>query len=73
MPYISSIERRAEARGRQEGLEKGRLNALSSLLEYRFGPLPAWAREQLSKATTTLLDSWTPRVLDAPKLEDVFR
>lgn len=77
MPYVSAFEKRAEARGEargeETGLEKGLRQALGSLLELRFGPLPSWAAEQLGKASATLLNAWTPRVLDARKLEDVFR
>ena len=73
MPYVSSFEKRAEARGQERGLEMGRRQALESLLELRFGPLPLWAAEQLGKASTAVLNAWMPRVLDAPKLEDVFR
>ena len=69
MPYVSAFEKRAEARGEQVG----RLKQLRILLEHRFGPLPGWAAERLGAASTSLLDAWTPRVLDAPKLEDVFR
>jgi hypothetical protein len=81
MPYVSSFEKRAldrgeaigEARGEERGLEKGLRQSLESLLELRFGPLPSWAVEQLGKAPTAVLSAWMPRVLDAPKLEDVFR
>ncbi len=59
--------------GLEQGLDKGRRKLLGAQLEHRFGPLPTWAREQLNKATASLLDAWTFRVLDAPKLEDVFR
>jgi len=73
MPYVSSIERRAEARGEVRGEARGQRRLLKTLLEKRFGPLPSWATEELGKAAPSLLDSWAPRVLDSPKLEDVFR
>lgn len=81
MPYITSIERRALERGRTEGLERGRsegesqgrLQQLRRLLEHRFGPLPEWTAEPLGKATSGLLDDWAVRVLDAKRVEDVFR
>jgi hypothetical protein len=68
MPYVSSIERKAEARG----IERGRIDQLRRLLEHRFGPLPIWATAELGKADSTQIDTWTFRVLDAAKLEDVF-
>ena len=81
MPYLTSIERRALERGRNEGLERGRsegreqgrLQQLRLLLEHRFGPLPEWTAEPLGKATPSLLDDWALRVLDAQRVEDVFR
>ena len=76
MPYITSIERRAEARGEArgitQGIERGRIELLKRQLEHRFGPLPTWALDQLGKAPTTQVDAWTFRVLDSKKLEDVF-
>ena len=92
MPYITSIERRAEARGeargiergiaqgiergiergREQGLQEGRIEQLRRLLEHRFGPLPVWALDRLGKAPSTQVDTWTFRVLDSAKLEDVF-
>jgi hypothetical protein len=40
MPYVSAFEKRAEARGKEMGLRQ----ALGSLLELRFGPLPLVGR-----------------------------
>jgi len=81
MPYLSSIERRALQKGieqgRTEGLEKGRSQGrtqqLRKQLEHRFGPLPEWTVERLGKASPSLLDDWAVRLLDASKVEDVFR
>jgi len=64
-------------KGRSEGLEKGRsqgrLQQLRKLLEHRFGALPEWTVERLGKASPSLLDDWAVRLLDASKVEDVFR
>jgi hypothetical protein len=76
MPYLSSIERRALQKGIEQGLEQGRdqgrLQQLRKLLEHRFGPLPEWTLERLGNATSSLLDDWAVRLLDASKVEDVF-
>jgi hypothetical protein len=84
MPYISSIERRALQKGIEQGLEQGlekglekgrdqgRLQQLRKQLEYRFGKLPEWTLDRLGKATSSLLDDWAVRLLDASKVEDVF-
>lgn len=77
MPYVTSIERRALQkgfeRGRTEGQAQGRLQQLRKLLEHRFGPLPDWTAERLGAATPSLLDDWAVRLLDADRVEDVFR
>jgi hypothetical protein len=76
MPYLSSIERRALQKGIEQGLEQGRdqgrLQQLRKLLEHRFGPLPEWTLDRLGNATSSLLDDWFLRLLDASKVEDVF-
>lgn len=62
-----------EARGEARGIERGRIDQLRRLLEHRFGPLPTWASLELGKAHSAQIDTWTFRVFDAAKLEDVFR
>jgi len=72
-------EGRKEGRqeGRQEGQTEGRqaeaTRLLRSLLTRRFGPLPDWADQHLSKATTEQLEAWALRVLDAHSLEAILR
>jgi len=71
-------------KGFQEGLVKGKLEGelkgklegkcalLERLLTRRFGPLPAWAKEQLTSATDAQLDNWAERILDAQTLQEVL-
>ena len=59
--------------GRQEGQQEGEARLLRRLLTLRFGPLPDWAEQQLSQATTEQLEAWAVRVLDANSLESVLR
>ncbi|MDO5103019.1 MAG: DUF4351 domain-containing protein [Lautropia sp.] len=59
--------------GRQEGIQEGRCQLLVRLLEKRFGQLDADAMERLLAASTPELDQWAERILDAERLEDVFR
>jgi glycosyltransferase involved in cell wall biosynthesis len=67
-------------KGFQEGLVKGelkeKLEGKCSLLERqltrRFGPIPAWAKEQLASATDAQLDSWAERILDAETIQEVL-
>jgi len=57
----------------QKGIEKGEALLLQRLLVRRFGPLPSDVVAQLGSATTTQLERWGDRVLDAASLDDVFR
>ncbi len=62
--------------GRKEGLEEGRreegVAILRRQLSRRFGTLPEWAESRLNGATTSELEDWSERLLDAPDLESVF-
>jgi len=62
--------------GRQEGLQEGRqegeLAILRRLIERRFGPLPSWAEQRLTAASTEQLEALATRVLDAASLEEVL-
>ena len=77
MQYITSVERIAIAKGRVEGIVKGRLEGESKLLkrqlERRFGSLPAWTTEKLSNASESALEAWGEAVLTAPTLDAVFQ
>jgi len=68
MPYITSIERMGIEKGRQQGV----VSVLTRQLTRRFGPLPAWAEQRLEQASAQELEGWAERVLEAPRLEDVF-
>jgi hypothetical protein len=67
-------------KGFQEGLVKGELkeklegkcSLLGRQLTRRFGPIPAWAKEQLASATDAQLDSWAERILDAETIQKVL-
>jgi hypothetical protein len=72
MKYVTSVERLAIERGMAQGIEKGRLDTLTRLLNRRFGPLPESTLARLQSATPDQLDLWTDRVLDAPTLEAVL-
>lgn len=47
MPYISSVERRAMDRGREEGMEEGLRESILDYIEVRFNVEPAVYREKL--------------------------
>jgi hypothetical protein len=76
MQYVTSIERLAMKKGRQEGrqegIKKGIVSILMRLLTQRFGQVPAWVSERLEAATPEVLESWSGRLLEAGSLEEVF-
>jgi predicted transposase/invertase (TIGR01784 family) len=77
--YMTTAER-LEQQGLERGLERGRAEGrveglravLSKQLQKRFGPLSSTVSERLASATTTELEQWVERVLDASTVEDVF-
>ncbi len=68
--------RQGMEQGMVEGLAKGRLEEgtviLRRLIDKRFGPVPSWADERLSKLSVTELEDLSLRVLDAPSITDMF-
>jgi hypothetical protein len=50
--------------GKREGIREGEARLLRRLLESRFGRLPAWVDDRLSKATETELVGWGAQLLD---------
>lgn len=80
MPYISSVERLGEERGRlmgirialQEGREKGKAGRIRHLLTRRFRAVPTPLPQRIAQADSRLLDRWGDRILDATSLEEMF-
>ena len=58
--------------GRQEGRQEGEAALLRRLLVRRFGALPAWAEENLARASIEELETWGDRVLEAATLIEVL-
>lgn len=75
--WAKQWERQGRKEGLQEGLQKGHqegaADTLSTQLAARFGTLPDWVSIRLLQANTDELKCWTLRVLDAERLEDVFK
>jgi len=69
-------QQQGQQQGRQEGQQQGRqaeaVRLLQRQLTRRFGALPAWAEARLRQADTETLESWAERLLEAPRVEDVF-
>ena len=55
-----------------EGMQKGKAEMLSSLLQHRFKDVPTWTHDKITKADLPTLEEWSLRMLDAKSLKDVF-
>ena len=71
-PAIRQGLEQGRLEGRVEGRMEGMAMVLETLLEKRFGKLPAAARERLFSAPPAALATWSLHVLDAATLEDFF-
>ena len=76
MQYVTSVERRAIAKGLELGLEKGVIEGekktLRRLLLRRFQVIPDWAVERILQSSDAELEQWLDNVLDAATIESVF-
>lgn len=69
---VGRMQQAREA-GIQEGMQQGERDLLERLLQRRFGTLTPSVLQKLQRASTTELETWADRVLDAGSLEDVFK
>ena len=60
------------SQGISQGISRGQTQTLQRLLAKRFGPLPEALLSKLQNASSTDLDRWTDRLLDAASLDAVF-
>jgi hypothetical protein len=51
----------------------GELTLLRRQLDKKFGPVPAWVEERLSKATVPEIEDLALRLLDAATLDDLMK
>ena len=65
--------RNYEQKGIEKGIEKGEALLLQRQLTRRFGTLPSDVVGRIAGATAAQLEQWGDRVLDAARLEEVFR
>ncbi|MBF0272020.1 MAG: cytosolic protein [Magnetococcales bacterium] len=77
MPYITSVERIGQKRGRLEGRLEGKLEgkaeALIALLQRRFGSDAESVRSRVTGAEAQDLEIWLDRILEADSLHGVFQ
>ncbi len=58
--------------GEQKGRQEGEAAILMRQLQRRFGNVPDWASEKITKAEPPVLEEWSLRILEAPTLESVL-
>ena len=56
----------------KKGEKKGKTEFLTRLLSRRFGQLPKWAENRISKAEPEQIENWGDAVLDASNLTEVL-
>ncbi|MEO5333056.1 MAG: Rpn family recombination-promoting nuclease/putative transposase [Magnetococcus sp. YQC-5] len=69
---IQLAREEGEQKGLQEGRQEGATRILTSLLQRRFGTIPDWVTEKITKAESPSLEEWSLRVLEATSLDSVF-
>jgi len=58
--------------GLQRGRQEGELAILRRQMEKRFGAIPAWADERLTKLSTPEIEDLSLRLLDAKSINEFF-
>ncbi|MBE9078997.1 DUF4351 domain-containing protein [Romeria aff. gracilis LEGE 07310] len=71
MKYVMSIERFAEARGRQQGAKEERRELILRQLSRKLGTLPVETRSQISNLSPSQLEDLSEALLDFAALSDL--
>jgi hypothetical protein len=72
MGLAQQLRQEGRKEGRREGIPQGEVLILRRQLGRRFGPLPAWAEQELKTAPPERLETIADRILDADSLDAVF-
>lgn len=72
MPYVTSIERMGEARGRKEGRKEGELSLILRLLTRRVGVVPGSLTDRIQALPIEQLETLAEDLLDFQRLEDLM-
>ena len=72
LPSFRIGMRQGIVQGKVEGRVQGKVRILNRQLERRFGALPQWATEKLTRATEQELNAWSDAILTMQTLEAVF-
>jgi predicted transposase YdaD len=69
---LGPIFRDGEKQGELKGQLKGELTIVRRLLAKRFGPLPTWLDERLTRLSSAELEELSLRLLDAKNIDELF-
>ncbi len=72
-PLIRKSRLEGKQEGRHEGRHEGELNLLRLQLNRRFGSIPSWADENLSRLTSAELEDLSLRMFDAKTIDELFK
>jgi flagellar biosynthesis/type III secretory pathway protein FliH len=59
--------------GEQRGVQKGETRVLLRLLRLKFGEIPDDTRSRIEQADADTLLTWSERILNAERIDDIFR
>lgn len=66
---LDEVKEKSEAKGKAEG----KASLLKRLITRRFGELPEWAEERISKGNSTQLEVWVDGIFDAKNIEELLQ
>ena len=70
--FFDKAELRGLRLGEQRGIQLGELKILLRQIKKRFGEIPHWAQVRLQEAEIEQLESWSDKLLEVDRLEDLF-
>ncbi len=59
--------------GFRQGLRLGRIETLRKLIEHKFGVIPDWADAGINEASAGKHYRWSANLVNAQRVEDVFK
>jgi hypothetical protein len=71
--FQDPLIRESLEKGRDEGRVEGQREIVLRQLSKRFGPLPSWAEERITQATTEQVELYVDAVLTSASLEEVLQ
>jgi predicted transposase YdaD len=71
-PAIREGLQQGRREGLQQGLQQGELIILRRLLGKRFGALPTWVDERLTKLSSAELEELSLRLFDVKSIDELF-